>query len=409
MSEGEQACPRCGRVIPEGHSECPYCAKAHSWWTVQRETLLLASVAVLVVLFAITGVAANLYHAKQKALAQEWFVRGEQALNADQAEKALEDFRTSLAYAPGNDVYRLRLAQALMAAHRTDEARSHLLTLWREEPGDGTVNLELARLAVDENDMPDALSYFHNAIYGVWSRNPEEQRRQVRLELCKFLIRQNAKTQAQSELIALAGELPDIASQRTLVAGLFREAGDPARALDEYRKALKIDRRSEEALLGAGEVAYQTGDYAAAVTYLERAMGSGSVPPRVREELKTARLVLSLDPYNPRLLRAEADRRVLSAFQIASARLDGCLKSRGLNPQPPPNQQPSALQSLAQQERKLQPRAHLYVLSRNPDLRLNFMDLVSNVEETTEKQCGEPSGDDLALLLISRLHGGSKQ
>jgi Tfp pilus assembly protein PilF len=409
MSETDQSCPRCGHVIPKGQSECPYCARPHGWWTVRRETLLLASIAGLVVLFAITGVAANFYHAKQKALAQEWFVRGEQALKAGDAAKALQDFHTTLAYAPDNNVYRLRLAQALMAAHRTDEARSHLLTLWRDEPGNATVNLELARLTVEENDTQDALRYFHNAIYGVWNRDPEAQRRQVRLELCEFLIRQGAKTQAQSELIALAGELPNDASLHTRVAGLFLKAGDPSRALEEYRKALEIDRHSQDALEGAGEVAFQMGDYVAAERYLDRAPRSASAPPKAAELLKTARLVLSLDPYNRRLPRAEADRRVLRAYRIASARLDSCLKARNLNPQPGPGQQPNTLQSLAQRARKLTPKARPFVLSRNPDLRLDFMDLVSSVEETTAQQCGAPSGEDLALLLIAHMQGGSEQ
>ncbi len=408
MSEADRSCPRCGQVIPEGQSECPYCAKPHGWWTVQRETLLLASVAGLVVLFAITGVAAKFYHSKQRSLAQEWFVRGELALKAGNPKQALEDFHTTLAYAPDSYIYRLRLAQALMAAHRTDEARSHLLTLWRDEPGNGTVNRELARLAVEENDTSDALRYFHNAIYGVWQRAPEEQRRQTRLELCQFLIRQGAKNQAQSELIALAGELPDSAAAHTRVAGLFLKAGDPARALEEYRKALKFNRRSEDALVGAGEVAFQTGDYALAASYLERAVRAPSAPPHAAELLTTARLVLGLDPYNRRLPRAESDRRVLHAFQIASARLDSCLKSQGINPQPAANQPASALQSLAQQQHKLHPKAHAHILSRNPDLRLNFMDWVSNVEETTLKPCGAPTGENQALLLIARMQGGTE-
>lgn len=409
MNEVDRSCPRCGQAIPEGQTECPYCAKPHSWWTVQRETLLLASIVGMVILFAITGVAAKFYHAKEKALAQEWFVRGEQDLKKGEASKALEDFHTTLAYAPDSYIYRLRLAQALMAAHRTDEARSHLLTLWRDEPGNATVNLELARLAVDENDSSDALRYFHNAIYGVWNRNPEEQRRQVRLELCRYLIRQGARYQAQSELIALAGELPSNAASHIRVAGLFLKAGDPARSLDEYRKALQIDRHSEDALVGAGEVAFRMGNYSLAAGYLERATRAESAPPEAKELLKTARLVLELDPYNRRLPRAEADRRVLRAYQIASARLSTCMKSHNISPKPAPNQQPNALQSLAQKGEKLRKKAHTYVLNRNPDLRLNFMDLVSGIEETTAKQCGEPSGEDRALLLIARMQGGSGQ
>lgn len=158
--------PRCGQLIPIGHEECPHCAVSRGWWTVERETLLLLSLAALAVLFTITGIAANLNHSKKQALGQQWFAEGERALQGGQAGQALMDFRTALAYSPDTSIYRLRLAQALVAAHRSEEARSHLLTLWRDEL--------------------DALRYFHNAIYGVWPTDPVMQRIQTRFKLIVF-------------------------------------------------------------------------------------------------------------------------------------------------------------------------------------------------------------------------------
>jgi tetratricopeptide (TPR) repeat protein len=405
--EGDQICPRCGQLIPKGQTQCPYCAKPKAWWTVERETLLIGSIAGVFVLFAITGVAANLYHAKQRALAQEWFAQGEQDLKASRADAALEDFRTALAYSPESELYRLRLAQALIAAHRTDEARSHLLTLWRDEPGNGTVNLELARLAAGQNDMADALRYFHNAIFGVWEHNPEERRRQVRLELCEFLLKQGATAQAQSELIALAAVLPQDAASHTQVAGLFRSAGDYHRALEEYRHALEIDRHDSAALVGAGEVAFQMADYRTAASYLERAVRAGAADEHDKELLETSHLIQNLDPMNARLSRAEADQRTLRAFETATARLDDCLKTLGLNPQPAQPQ--NDLQRLSLRAAQLRPEARTAALKRNPDLRVDLMDFVTSVEEVTAKQCGTPTGPDLALLLIARMHGAAEQ
>lgn len=408
--QGDRPCPRCGQLIPQGQKECPHCAKPKGWWAVERETLLLASFVAVVILFGITGVAANLYHSKQRALALEWFAHGERDLKAGRAEIALEDFRTALAYSPDTSLYRLRLAQALVAANRTDEARSHLLTLWRDEPGNGTVNLELARLAVKDNNTPDAIRYFHNAIFGVWNSNPEAQRRQTRLELSEYLLKQGETAQAQSELIALAAELPRDAALRLQVAGLLRKAGDYHRAFDEYRRTLEIDRRESSALAGAGEAAFEMADYRTAVSYLEKAVRAG--PPRRasdkdRDLLATARLVLSLDPTNPRLSRAEAERRVLQAFEFAAGRLDDCLKARGLDPRPAEPQ--NDLQGLSLRAGKLKPDARSSVLRRNPGLRVVLMDLVSDIEVTTDKECGAAQGADLALLLISRKRGGPEQ
>ena len=234
-----------------------------------------------------------------------------------------------------------------------------------------------------------------------------ERRRQVRLELCQFLLKQGATAQAQSELIALAAVLPQDAALHTKVAGLFQKAGDYDHALEEYRNALEIDRHENSALVGAGEVAFETADYRTAASYLERAVRAGAADEHDKELLETARLIRSLDPMSPRLSRAETDRRTLSAFETATARLDDCLKAHGLNPKP--DQPQNDLQRLSLRAGELRRNARAAALRRNPDLRVDLMDFVSSVEELTAKQCGAPAGPDLALLLISRMHGAAEQ
>ena len=405
--QGDRPCPHCGQLIPIGHKECPHCSKPKGWWTVERETLLLASIVALVILFGITGVAANLYHSQRKELGQEWFAKGEINLKGGNAELALQDFRTALSYSPDSALYRLRLAQSLIAANRPDEARSHLLTLWRDEPGNSTVNLELARLAAGRGDTSDAIRYFHNAIYGVWQSNPAQHRLRARLELSEYLLQKNEKAQAQSELIALADSLPEDAKLYTKVAEMFRQAEDRDRALSTYEKALKIDRHEQAALTGAGETAFEMGDYRTAVSYLDRAVRLGAASDADKSQLATARLALSLDPMAPRLSRAEADRRTLNAYRIATSRLNDCLQARGLNPHP--DQPQNDLQRLSLEALKLNSQAKSSALRRDPDLRVTMMDFVSSIEETTAKECGGPTGPDLALLLIARKHGAPEQ
>jgi tetratricopeptide (TPR) repeat protein len=258
-------------------------------------------------------------------------------------------------------------------------------------------------LAADRGDTADAIRYFHNAIYGVWQADPTEHRLQTRLELSLYLLKKNEKAQADSELIALADSLPRDANLYTRVAGMLREAGDRNRALSTYKQALGIDRRAQAALVGAGETAFEMADYRTAVEYLERAVRTGAASETDKAELSTARLALSMDPMAPRLSRAEADRRTLNAFGIAISRLNECIKSR--SPNPPVGQLSSDLEQLTQQADKLKPQASANVLRRNPDLRVTLNDFISSVEETTAKECGTPSGQDLALLLIAKKHG----
>ena len=244
---------------------------------------------------------------------------------------------------------------------------------------------------------------FHKAIYGVWQADPTEHRLQPRLKLSQYLLTQTEKSQADSELIALADSLPRDANLYTRVAGMLREAGDRNRALSTYKQALGIDRRAQAALVGAGETAFEMADYRTAVEYLERAVRTGAASETDKAELSTARLALNMDPMALRLSRAEADRRTLNAYAFAVTRLNDCLTSRALNPQPAQPQ--NDLQQLTQQADKLKSQAKANILRRNPDLRVILMDFVSSVEETTAKECGTPSGPDLALLLIAKKHG----
>jgi tetratricopeptide (TPR) repeat protein len=407
--QGDRPCPRCGQLIPIGHTECPHCAKPRGWWQMERETLLLISIVALVFLFGITGVAASLYHAGRQSLAQEWFAQGELDLKSKNADAALADFRTALAYDPDATLYRLRLAQALVAMGRPEEARSHLLTLWRDEPGNSTVNLELARLAAQRGDETDALRYFHNAIYGVWPSNPAARRIATRLELSDYLLAQHQKAQAQSELIALTAEIPRDAALYTRIAGMLRDAGDRNRALSAYRRALEIDRHNGAALSGAGEAAFALGQYQLAADYLERALRAGAASKDDQDLLSTARLVLNLDPMGPRLSRAEADRRTLRDFEFAVTRLSDCLPTRGNSSAASELQPQDELGKLSLQAAELKKDANISGLRQNPDLRVNLMDFVSSAEEATAKACGSPSGADLALLLMARKQGTTER
>jgi tetratricopeptide (TPR) repeat protein len=373
---------------------------------VSREHVLLLSFPALVVMFVVTAFAARSYHAKQTALAVEWHLRGEADLKKGRPARAIEDFRTALVYSRDNALYRLRLAQALIAASRADEARAYLLNLWELEPGNGTVNLELARLAAGQGDIGEAARYYHNAIFGVWEENPEERRRQVRLELCQLLVNRGTRNEAQAALIELAGDLPKDPEIFSRVGGLFLRIEDYAHALEMFRQALGLDRRQELALAGAGESAFQMGNYAEARRYLERAVRVDKKNTRASELLETANLVLGIDPFARGISASERARRVIRAFQQSVERLEECAQKRGeaLEGTPPLTE----LQTLYAHAAQMRPRMRASVLRRDSDLMLSATQLVFEIEEFAVRTCGPASGLDLALLLIGRKREGAE-
>lgn len=406
QAESGRVCPRCGGMLPPGRADCPVCPP--EWYRLpdSREAVLLMSLGLIVILFVLTSLASSRFHAKQDELAEEWYRRGEASLAAGAASKATEDFRTALVYAhdsPRQWVYRLRLAQALLAQERADEARAYLLNLWDREPGNGTINLELARLAARRGDITEAVRYFNGAIFGVWEEDPPSRRREARLELCRFLLSRGLREEAEAALIELAAGLPREPALLAEVGSLFLQNHSYQRALDLLREALRLDPQNRTAMALAGEAAFNLREYREAQRLWQRARRADPENARIAEMLETTTLILASDPFARGLSAAESARRALRALRQSSARLAACAEVRGENLDEPEPRTP--LKHLAERLRDLQPRARQSRLARNAELRASVADLAFEIQEVTARECGSPTGRDLALLLIARKRG----
>lgn len=369
---------------------------------IKQQPVMLALLAVSGVIFflAVAGLS-RAYHAQRESLGNRWFSRGVADLTARRYDSAVTEFRSALLYARDNYDYQLNLAEALIGLGRTAEAYSYLVNLWEQEPENGVVNLELARIAAQRGQTEQAQRYYHNAIYAVWPGDQEEKRRETRLELIEYLLSINAKAQAQAELIALEENLGEDPAQQRRVGDLFLRAQDYEHALAAYRLCLKSDRHNEAALAGAGWAAFQLGRYPLAERYLQAAVALDPNDTQSAERLKTTQLVLRMDPFQRQISVDERDRIVVEAFATAGKRLSSCATPKAAAAST------ASQPSLADTWAKMKPRISEQQLRRNPDLVEQAMDLVFEIERQTNATCGTPSGEDLALLLIAKLHEGN--
>ncbi|MGH9594153.1 MAG: tetratricopeptide repeat protein, partial [Bryobacteraceae bacterium] len=314
--------------MPEGAHQC-VCGADLDVPHLARETTLLLSIGILVLLFVVTGFTARFYHQEQRSLARQWYSAGQAALDKGDTETAINHFRTALVYLPEDDNYELHLAEALFAGGHDNEARTYLLTLADRKPGDATVNLVLARLYAQQSDVVAASRYYTSAIYGVWEDNPQEERRAARIEFSQYLMKNGQKGEAQAELIAMASALPPDAAEHLRAADLLLAAGTDTRALAEYKTAIQLNGKLSAAWLGAGVAAFHLGDYAQAARNLERAARGGPLDAESGRLLATARDVTVLDPYAVELRPLERSRRVSRAFDLAMARFQNCAQAKG--------------------------------------------------------------------------------
>lgn len=367
----------------------------------QRPTLLVILSVVTVGLFlGVTGLS-RAHDAQRQALGNRWFNRGLADLNARLYGAAVTDFRSALLYSADDYSYQLNLAEALIGLKHTAEASAYLLNLWDREPGNGLVNLELARIAAQRGEVDDAVRYYHDAVYAAWPRDQESNRRVARLELINLLLRIKDLGDAQGELIALAANVGDDPAQQETIGDLFTRAGDYAHALASYRIALAADWHNAAALAGAGYAAFQLGQYPLAQHYLQQTIAATPNDTQSAQLLRTADMVLHMDPFRRQISPADRDKAVVDAFTTAGLRLKNCvlpiISSPGAGPPI----------SLNDAWLTMKPRINVAGLRRDPDLAEKAMDLVFRIERQSSIVCGTPTGTDLALLLISKLHEGS--
>jgi tetratricopeptide (TPR) repeat protein len=370
--------------------------------TVSLLTLFLITVA----LFVLTLLLHRSFTDHEALLGQRWKARGEAALSAGNPQAAIESLRSALAYVPSRDT-EIDLATALAEAGRTHEAFAYFNTLRETAPGDGMINLQLARLAAKQNNASLAILRYQSALDGTWEANGYERHREVRLEMAGYLIAQRQYDKARAQLLIAASNAPtdDLAAQ-IQIAGMLEQAQDLPDALNLYRSVDNHRSPPVAALEGAGRAAFNLGMYRLAADYLGREIAStanpslpGDARAADRSMLDTASRVLLLYPGDDLPARVRAE-RTLADRNLARARLTACAASQSASPK---------LAPLVSRWSQLPPGITLYQLEQQPDLNQTILQLVYDTEKMTAQLCGAPTGDDAILLRIARNPGAVEQ
>ncbi len=370
-----------------------------------RPPLVIAALGTLTIV-AFLGVTrmVNRFTEEQKAVARHLYAQGLTEQQSGKADLAIEHYRAALSYAHDNFDYQLQLARALRDTGRTEEAEAYLVNLWERSPQSGVINLALGRLAARENSLDKVLQYYHNAIYGVWATpNPDESRLSAWFELVDTLLRKNARSQAQAELISLSAELRNRPDLELRIADLFGRAGDYEHGLGEYQRVLAQEPENTSALAGAGQDAFHLGRYRDAAHYLQRAVKANPEDSQSAQLLDLSNMIFESDPFIRRLSSSERLRRVKAAFEQAGSHLDDCARTKNLDLKSAESSG-SPLAALESHWLELKPKV-TRLRTPDSDLENSAMDLVFQIEQEAERECGSPVGLDQALLLLAQNPG----
>ncbi len=385
---------------------------------IQRRRLIvqdsLALLSLTVITIAIGVLTYFFFHSfteHRSVLEKRWYERGQIAMAQGHPTEAVEDFRSALSFSSTSTEYEMSLAEALAASGRTEEAAAYFSSLHDAEPGDGYLNLQLARLAVRRGSPAQAIEYYQSALNGLWRGQGTERRLQIRLELAQYFISLGRPLEAQGQLLAAEGNSLDNPAALFRIANLLRQADDPIDALTTYQRVVSHRSAAPAQVLASldaeSQIAASMGQYKRAAQALNRytarlrqhpSAGTLKQNQSVELQLEKYQRMLQLIPFDS-LPPRQHDSRILQAADIAHTRYESCLA--GLQAHSDPNASNPDLVALGTQWTALgSPNAH--ALEGNIALQNRITAWTSQAEIVTAKVCGPPTGDDALLLELAQ-------
>ena len=256
---------------------------------VSRRLVLGVISAGLAVLLVI-GFLNYYYRSARSERAQQYYKTGNEFLDQNRDEEAVQQFRDALSAAPGNTQYRLALALALAKADHPAEATVYLNALLKRDPQNALANLGEARIAASQGKTADALKLYRRAIDDAWPAGTEPSRTQARFEL----------------------------------ASLLEKSGQHLEAADVLRELVKADDRNAAAYaaLGAAELSLER--YQEARDAFQNAVQRNPLDESSKKQLDLTQRVLALDPDARGLAAATRYQRSKQLLQAEIAQFDRC-------------------------------------------------------------------------------------
>jgi CIC family chloride channel protein len=353
--------------------------------------LLAGVLAVLIGLGAVGGLLSYYYRTERAGRAQHFYELGNQFLQKDLYDNAIEQYRDALSISHSSQ-NRLALALALVKAGHPDEATIYLKDLLRNDPTNGEANLGMARVAKQAGGIDEAVGYYRHAIYGAWPANAAGRRIQARLELIRTLGKAGRRQQAQAELLSMLTVMPADFAVKRQAALLAVEFALPKEAASLFRDLTQHDAQDQQAWAGLGEAEYALADYAAARDALAEARQLNPNDTEVAKRLDAATQILTLDPMGRGLGASQRFERSQAVLAGVLDVLDQC--------------SPAALPAGLRQ--KMEAARRLLVKGRRPpsysDATENNMSLAELLWTAGAKACGSmPPADAPLSRIMARL------
>lgn len=278
-----------------------------------RTMVFVAIAATLLVL--IDGVLAKTERLETAIQAARFYREGQSLMLQGKDAEAADLFKSAIADVRDNAGYRLALGQALAGAGRLDEAEATLTELLKEDSMAGTSNLAMARLCAKQGRVPEAISYYHRAIYGQWKADERSNQVSTRFELADFLAARDSKAELLAELLPLGDMASAGAATQQRLARLYMTSGSPARAAPLFRDLVRRHPQDPQAHEELGEAEFARGNYSAAESSFLATLRLRPDDQNARRRVELCGQVLDLDPMRRGLNGRERYQRSIQVLK----------------------------------------------------------------------------------------------
>ena len=338
--------------------------------------------------FAVDTFLAKTERAETMVEASRLFEQGRVSMQRGENANAVKLIKDAISIERGNRDYLRTLAQAQFAAGSPADAESTLTELLQADPTDGPASLIMARVLLKEGRLPEAISYFHRAIYGHWATDAAQNQLRVRFELIDLLAQHDSKEELLAELLPVQDQAPQDIKTQIRIGQMFLTAGSPARAADVFRGILSYDPANAQAHAGLGDAEFNRGDYRAAQLDFQAALRLAPDNQATRRRLEASNELLMLDPTIRGLGPMERFRRSLKLVDLTMDETRQCI---GQTPSP----ELEGLLDKAAKELKA-PVSRV----RQSEVSESNLDLAEQLWQARKKACKSPPAADTPLALV---------
>ncbi len=347
-------------------------------------------VAAIAVLFAVDTFLARTESMESRVEAARLFSEGQNFLHQGNHAAAIESIKDAIEIERGNRYYQRTLSQAQLAAGKLADAEVTLNALLASDSTDGPANLIMARVQVKEGQFPEAISYFHRAIYGQWPDDAAASRLRVRFELIDLLAQRDSKEELLAELLPVEDQAPRDLAARARMGRLLLQAGSPVRSANVFRGILQEAPSNAGAYAGLGDAEFAQGNYRTAQRDFQNALRLRPDDAAIRKRLDLCNDLLTLDPTVRGLDSAE---RLNRSRKLLALTTEDATQCEGDNP----TSEMRVLLDEAAKVLKARGRGR-----QSADAESN-LDLAEQIWQTRGKDCKRSVKDSPMALVLDRL------